>query len=252
MGLDRLWSANGLCVSNTARWVSLLNSYLSASQSQASECLENCAADPWADGSAAARYLPHRTTISHWYCGIRAYGCDHLTSVLRHPWGGLRCAKYRGAAVRSPRAVIRVYYGKIIVIYSILQMPYGRHDASRFPCGHMTEFVSNVKLAPDSPASYSRIWGWRIWCQLHVGELPHMIRKIAMRSAWHLWTYNTTNCRRTVRLQRSPHKRPVMRKNVPFDDVIMMQTGRSWSLPGISVSPNFQKLKPFLIWKRTY
>ena len=29
---------------------------------------------------------------------------------------------------------------------------------------------TNVKLAPDSPASYSRIWGWRIWCQLHVGE----------------------------------------------------------------------------------
>ena len=23
-----------------------------------------------------------------------------------------------------------------------------------------------VKLAPDSPVSYSRIWGWRIWCQL--------------------------------------------------------------------------------------
>ena len=28
---------------------------------------------------------------------------------------------------------------------------------------------TNVKLAPDSPASYSRIWGWRIWCQPHVG-----------------------------------------------------------------------------------
>ena len=26
-----------------------------------------------------------------------------------------------------------------------------------------------MKLAPDSPASYSRIWGWQIWCQLHVG-----------------------------------------------------------------------------------
>ena len=28
---------------------------------------------------------------------------------------------------------------------------------------------TDVKLTPDSPASYSRIWGWWIWCQLHVG-----------------------------------------------------------------------------------
>ena len=31
---------------------------------------------------------------------------------------------------------------------------------------------TNVKLAPDSPASYSRIWGWWIWCQFHVGWEP--------------------------------------------------------------------------------
>ena len=33
-------------------------------------------------------------------------------------------------------------------------------------------FYTNVKLAPDSPASYSRKWGWRIWCQLHVVKPP--------------------------------------------------------------------------------
>ena len=31
---------------------------------------------------------------------------------------------------------------------------------------------TDVKLAPVSPASYSRIWGWRIWSQLHVGFIP--------------------------------------------------------------------------------
>ena len=36
-------------------------------------------------------------------------------------------------------------------------------------------YGTGVKLAPDSPASYSRIWGWRIWCQLHAGTRPYCI-----------------------------------------------------------------------------
>ena len=41
----------------------------------------------------------------------------------------------------------------------------------RLPLDKRLACHTNVKLAPDSPASYSRIWGWRICCQLHVGSL---------------------------------------------------------------------------------
>ena len=41
--------------------------------------------------------------------------------------------------------------------------------------GAATKSLTDVKLAPYSPASYSRIWDWRIWCQLHVSKLPTLL-----------------------------------------------------------------------------
>ena len=35
------------------------------------------------------------------------------------------------------------------------------------PTVPLTELCTDMKFAPDSAATYSRIWGCRIWCQLH-------------------------------------------------------------------------------------
>ena len=56
-------------------------------------------------------------------------------------------------------------------------------DEITYPLPNFT----NVKLAPDSPASYSRIWGWRIWCQLHVG--PNFIDWWVADLIHFKWTY---------------------------------------------------------------
>ena len=32
--------------------------------------------------------------------------------------------------------------------------------------------ITDVKLAPDSSASYSRLWRWQIWCRFQVGISP--------------------------------------------------------------------------------
>ena len=48
----------------------------------------------------------------------------------------------------------------------------------------MDRMVINVELAPDSPASYSRIWGWRIWCQLHIGFPDSKVHGANMGPNW--------------------------------------------------------------------
>ena len=102
---------------------------------------------------------------------------------------------------------------------------------SQYPlnfCAWYLNFVNiftNVKLAPDSPASYSRLWGWRIWCQLHVGDIFHeVVAPMEMEHAfkakhilWKCQLVRTTMANTSAIMHNLLHRLKFMHTNIcPF------------------------------------